>query len=120
MATSRTPEAREVIARIRRRIDPVDRQLMGHPYPAAIESGAIPKEKLAVFVCEQYAIIESDLRSVAHLVSRFGGTPAREFFINVFLEEKAAMDALPALSGPFGLTKQKLEEYEQPYLYDFS
>src|SRR5215472_16259251 len=68
-------------------------QLLAHPYVAAVEQGLIELPQLRPFAGEQYAIISGAIRSVAHLVSRFGD----DFFLDVLAGERVALEAL----GPF-------------------
>jgi hypothetical protein len=90
----------------------VAEQLSAHPYVVAVEAGRLPREDLRRFASEQRHIIASDLRSVAQLVSRFGGGPAGSFFIDVLEGERAALAALEPLAEGLGLLPRNLEDYE--------
>ena len=57
-------------------LESVERKIRSHPCLAALERGRIRREGLKRFAGEQYHIIQSDLRSAAFLVNRFG-TSAR-------------------------------------------
>jgi thiaminase len=87
-------------------------QLRRHPYVAAVESGQVPRADLARFAGEQWHIIASDLRSVAHLVSRFGSTLSGSFFLDILAGERAAFAALGSLAEGLGLPPDALERYE--------
>src|SRR5437764_14687918 len=78
----------------------------------ALEQGKIGREKLRLFAAEQYAIIGSDLKSAAHLVSRFGGSPSRDFFLCILQGERAACDALLTFAHALGLSEAQLREQE--------
>jgi|SRR5215472_13290467 len=93
---------------IRAELAPVRDQLLAHAYVAAVEEGLVPLEALRAFAGEQYAIITSDLRSVAHLVSRFGP----DYFGLVLDGERAALEALADFAAALGLDRRALEEYE--------
>jgi TENA/THI-4/PQQC family len=97
-----------LVEEIRAELAPVREQLLAHPYVAAVEGRLIQVEQLRPFAGEQHAIISSDLRSVAHLVSRFGGT----FFLEVLAGERAALEALAPLAHALGMTAEELEAYE--------
>ena len=97
---------------IRRDLEPIYDRLLQHLYFQALESGQIGREKLRLFAGEQYAIIGSDLRSAAHLVNRFGGSPSRDFFLGILQGEKAAWDALLAFASALGLTEAELNAHE--------
>lgn len=83
-------------------------QLLAHPYVAAVEGGAIELAQLRPFAGEQYAIISGAVRSVAHLVSRFGS----DFFLDVLTGERVALEALGPFASALGMSAAELEEYE--------
>lgn len=93
---------------IRGELAPVRDQLLAHPYVSAAEEGLIELEQLRPFCCEQSAIIASDVRSVAHLVSRFGS----DFFLDVLAGERAALEALGTFAIALGLSPEDREAYE--------
>lgn len=105
-------DAAALVAAIRRDLAPVEERLVGHPYLRALEAGELPREALRAFAGEQYFIIGSDLRSVAHLVSRFGGTPARDYFLGTLAGEQAAFTALLAFARALGMDEAALAAYE--------
>lgn len=83
-------------------------QLMAHPYISAVEEGRVELPQLRPFAGEQNAIIASDMRSVAHLVSRFGS----DFFMDTLAGERAALEALGAFAAALGMGASGLEAYE--------
>src|ERR671923_811165 len=105
-------DAKALLGKIRQDLQTVTEQLLHHPYVQALEEGKIGRENLRLFAGEQYAIIASDLRSAAHLVSRFGASPSRDFFLGIFQGERAAWDALMAFASGLGLTETDLEGHE--------
>lgn len=100
--------AETLIEEIRTELAPVREQLLQHAYVAAVEGGLIEIEQLRPFAGEQQAIIASDLRSVAGLVSRFGG----EFFLGVLDGERAALEALAPFAAALGMSQADLAAYE--------
>lgn len=102
------PSAAKLVTSIRQELAPVRHRLLTHPYVAAVEAGKLSLEQLRPFAGEQHAIISSDLRSVAHLLSRFGG----DFFFEVLEGERAALRMLPAFAGALGMDEQELRDYE--------
>jgi thiaminase len=44
--------------------------ILNHPYLTALEKKQIKREKLQIFVCEQYDIIKSDRRNFAFMISK--------------------------------------------------
>lgn len=105
-------EASTLIIQIQRNLEKVNRQLLQHPYVQSIEQAKIPQQKLRIFAGEQYTIISSDLRSVAYLVTRFGTSPGRDFFLGILHGEKAAFEALQVFSRALGLSETDLHVYE--------
>jgi pyrroloquinoline quinone (PQQ) biosynthesis protein C len=109
---SQTGQADSLIAEIRGDLRPIEERLLQHDYLRALEEGRVSRESLRVFAGEQYAVIGSDLRSVAHLVSRFGDSPSRDFFLAVLAGERAAWDNLLAFAGALGMEEAALRAYE--------
>lgn len=101
-------EAETLVEEILADLAPVREQLAGHAYLAAVEGGLVELARLRPFAGEQHAIISSDLRSVANLVSRTGD----EFFLDVLDGERAALAALGPLAEALGLGERELAEYE--------
>jgi hypothetical protein len=104
--------ATTLIDEISRELQPVVDRLLSHPYVEALAAGRVPREQLRTIAGEQYAIIESDLKSVAHLIGRFGGTPEMPFFLDVLAGERAAWDGLTRFAGALGLSEGELQAYE--------
>ena len=104
--------APQLIEAIGRDLQPANDHLLRHPYVHALEAGEMPRDKLQLFAGEQYSTIGSDLRSVAHLVSRFGGEPGRDLFLGVLQGERAAWDGLLTFARALGLSVPDLQAYE--------
>jgi thiaminase len=105
-------DARELIAETRAQLKGVEDKLFAHPYLSAVEEGRINREKLRLFAGEQYYVINSDLRSVALLVSRQGHGPNRDFFLGALQGEAAARDALLAFAKALEMSENDLRAYE--------
>ena len=105
-------DAKTLLEGVRQDLQTVTEKLLCHPYVQALEEGKIGQEKLRLFAGEQYIIIASDLKSVAYLLSRFGSTPSRDFFLGILQGERAAWDALLALADALGLSEAQLSEHE--------
>ncbi len=105
-------DARELIAETRAQLKAVEDKLVAHPYLLAVEEGRITKEKLRLFAGEQYHIVNSDLRSVALLVSRQGHGPNRDFFLGALQGEAAARDALLSFAKALEMSEDDLRAYE--------
>src|SRR5919198_2386568 len=98
-------DAKALFNALRKELQPVNEQLLRHPYVEALEQGKIGREDLHIFAGEQYAIIASDLRSAAYLVNRFGASTSRDFFLGILQDEKTAWDGLLCLGLPWVLPK---------------
>lgn len=107
-----TQNVHKLIEELRADLAAVEDQIRHHPYLDALERGEVSLDNLRAFAGEQYNIIHSDLRSDAHLVSRFGATPAGEFFRDIFEGEVIALDLLLNFATALGLTEKDLRAYE--------
>ena len=105
-------DAKALLNEIRKDLQPVTEQLLRHPYVHALEEGKIGRESLRIFTGEQQYIIASDLKSVAHLVSRFGSSSSRDFFLGILQGERAAWDALLIFAHAVGVSETQLREHE--------
>jgi thiaminase len=105
-------DARTLVAEIRDELEGIDARMRQHPYVLAVEAGRVPRDRLRLFAGEQRAIIESDLRSVAYLVSRFGASDSRDYFLGVLQGERAAWEALGAFARALEMSDDELRAYE--------
>ena len=105
-------EGRQLVEAIRAAIKPLNEKILNHPYLEALEGGRIPREKLKIFVGQQHHIIDSDLRSMALLVHRYGAGPSGPFFAGVLEGERAAKDALAVLAKALGMASGELGAFE--------
>jgi thiaminase len=105
-------DSKSLVNAIRKELQPVNEQLLCHPYVQALEQGKIGREDLQIFAGEQYTIIASDLRSAAHLINRFGASTSRDFFLGILQGEKAAWDGLLVFGSALGLTETDLRAHE--------
>ncbi|GIW06323.1 MAG: hypothetical protein KatS3mg060_1128 [Dehalococcoidia bacterium] len=104
--------AADLIQSIRSDLAPIERRLTKHPFVERLQRGGPPLERLRPLAGEQYHIISADLRSVAHLVSRFGGGGARDFFLDVLAGERTALANLMPFAEALGMSSRDLALYE--------
>jgi thiaminase len=104
--------AADLVASIRTDLAPVEQRLTDHPFLDRVERGQLGRERLRPLAGEQFHIISADLRSVAHLVSRFGGGSARDFFLDVLAGERAALAKLMLFGDALGMSARDLSLYE--------
>jgi hypothetical protein len=100
----RVPTASALIAAVRRDLEAVEQRLFAHPYVAAVEAGRLGRADLLLFAAQQHRIIVSDLRSVALLVHRYGGTPSGPFFAAGLETETSALTHLATFGRAVGAT----------------
>lgn len=105
-------DARQLVAEIRAQLEPVEQKLFDHPYLVALQEARISKEKLHLFAGEQYCIINSDLRSIALLLSRHAHLPSRDYLLRSLQGEAAARDALLAFARALEVSEADLQAYE--------
>jgi thiaminase len=112
---SRTPairQAKQLLDELRRDLAPVEEEIRNSPYLAELESGLASRESLQALAGEQYNIIQSDLRSNALMVARFGSTQAGEFFRGFLEGEVQALGLLLDFAKALGLDEDDLKAYE--------
>ena len=106
------PDAQELLHQIQHELSSIEARLRHHPYLVALEQGQVPRERLSVFVGEQHATIESDLRSLATLVARADSPHSRRLFLSILPGEDTAFSALHTLALALGLNQGWLQTYE--------
>jgi hypothetical protein len=77
-----------------------------------IERGDAPRSVFGTIAAEESHIVLSDWRSLHHLASRAGSTPAREFLAGVAQGEGLALALLPDLASAGGMSSADLAAYE--------
>lgn len=107
-----TPKASRLIREIRADLRPIEDQIRNHPYITALENGQVSLDNLRAFAGEQYNILRSDLRSDAHMVTRFGATPGAQFFIDLVNGEAIAIGLMNDFAAALGLGESDLQAYE--------
>lgn len=85
---------RQLVERIQQELQPVNTRILSHPYLRALEAGQIGRDGLRLFAAQQAHILDSDLRSVAFMVTRARSESSRDFFLELLEGERAARQAL--------------------------
>lgn len=104
--------ARRLLDEARKAIRSTEGRIRRHPYLEALEARRVEKGKLALFAGQQWHIIESDLRSVALILSRAESRGARDFLTGMLQGERAALEALGSLGKALGLSQEQLRAAE--------
>lgn len=101
--------AHDLVLEVRRDLSEIEQRLFAHPWVEAAEEGRLTRDDLLSFAGQQERIIRSDLRSVALLVHRYGGTPSGRFFAESLKTEVTALEALGAFGRALGADAQVLQ-----------
>jgi thiaminase len=87
--------------------------ILNHSYIAALENKEISREKLEIFVYEQYHIISNDRRNFALMISKASNNnTAIELFLDCLFVELNALKNLLLMAEELGISRSKLESYE--------
>lgn len=114
-------EATKLVNALRVELAVSEREIQDHPYLQALEEKRISVENLKDFAGEQYNTIQSDLRSDAMMVSRFGASQSRTFLREIMDGEAQALSLLLDFARALGLNETQLREYEpQPGAQTYS
>ena len=105
-------DAQKLFAEIKKEMADLEDRIRHHPFIAGVEAGEAPREALTIFAGEQYHIIESDLRSVAQLLSRHPAPLTHKFFWGTLQGEKAALDHILAFGRALGVDREDLSARE--------
>ena len=83
-----------------------------HPYIHALEKKQISKDKLEIFVCEQFQIIVNDKRNFAFMISKTPNDIASKLFIDCLNTELKSLENLMVFAEAIDINRIKLESYE--------
>jgi thiaminase len=86
--------------------------ILNHAYIAALEKKEISREKLEIFVYEQYHIISNDRRNFALMISKASNNIAIELFVDCLVVEVNALKNLLLMAEELGISRKKIESYE--------
>lgn len=90
----------------------IEAQIRGHRFLAALERGAVPRERLIALAAAQHMIIASDRRSFALLAARFPEPPAGDLFLVLAEGEGQALTLLRDFRAAVGLDDAALADHE--------
>jgi len=83
-----------------------------HEYIDALDKHEIRKEKLEIFICEQYHIISNDRRNFALMVSRASCDTASMLFTDCLHVEMDALVNLTIMAKELNIDGRKIKYYE--------
>jgi thiaminase len=94
------------IGNIQRNLSNTIDTILNHSYLDALEKNEITKEKLEIFVCEQYYIIANDKRNFALMISKTSGDTASKLFTTCLHTELNALKNLTIMAEELTIDKR--------------
>ena len=101
----------KVIESIQSNLSKTIDMILNHSYIAALENKEISREKIEIFLYEQYHIISNDRRNFALMVSKASNNTAIELFLDCLFVEVNALKNLLLMAEELGI-RSKIESYE--------
>src|ERR671937_625163 len=86
--------------------------ILNHSYLDALDKNKITKEKLKIFVCEQYHIIANDKRNFALMISKTSDDRAAKLFTTCLHAELNAIENLTLMAEELAVDETKIHDYE--------
>lgn len=102
----------DFIGNIQRNLSNTIDTILNHSYLDALEKNEIIKEKLEIFVCEQYYIIANDKRNFALMISKASDDTATKLFTTCLHTELDALENLTLMAEELAIDKRKIHDYE--------
>ena len=100
------------IKNIQRKLSNTTDSILNHAYLHSLANNEIAKEKLEIFVCEQYYIISNDKRNFALMISKASDDTAAKLFTTCLHIELNAIENLSLMAEELAIEKRKIYEYE--------
>ena len=97
---------------LQRNLSNVVDTIINHPYIHALEKKQIRKDKLEIFVCEQFHIIANDKRNFAFMISKTSNDAASKLFIDCLNAELKALENLMVFAEAMDINEIMMESYE--------
>ena len=84
----------------------------GNRFVEMLETGRLPRERLAWLAGEEHRIVSSDRRSFALLAARYPDSSSGELFLGLAQGEGRALELLGEFAGVLGQSEKNLMAYE--------
>ncbi len=107
-----TQQARRIVRELRNELAPIEDQIRNVPFLTSLEAGEVSNAQLEAFACEEFNIVNSDLRSNALLVSRLGASSGGTFFKGILDGEITALQLIIDFGAALGLRERDLKRCE--------
>jgi thiaminase len=104
--------ASELVAQTQRELAETTEAIRSHRFLGRLRAREVSQERLRALAAEQYAVVSSDRRSFAQLLTRFPSGLAGEFFLGMAEGEGLALDKLRGLADWLSLTDDDLRAHE--------
>ena len=106
------PNQSSFIERTKSEVSATIDAIHNHEYIHSLEKHEIRKEKLEIFICEQYHIITNDIRNFAFMISKASSETASKLFTDCLLVEWDALRNLTIMANDLRIGNRKKESYE--------
>ena len=106
------PNQIDFIEKTQQELSSIINAILKHEYIDALDKHEISKEKLEVFICEQYHIISNDRRNFALMISKASTDTASMLFTDCLHVEMDALKNLAVMAKELNIDDKKLEYYE--------
>jgi thiaminase len=102
----------DFIGRIKGELSTTIDAIHNHDYIDALDKHKIRKEKLEIFICEQYHIIANDRRNFALMISKASCDTASMLFTDCLHVEMDALGNIAIMAKELDIDKRKMKCYE--------
>jgi thiaminase len=106
------PNQSSFIENIKSELSATINAIRNHKYIHLLEKHEIRKEKLEIFICEQYHIITNDRRNFALMLSKASSETASELFTDCLHVELDALRNLGIMANELRIDNRKMESHE--------
>jgi thiaminase len=110
--TMSLPNQSSFIERIKSELSATIDAIHNHKYIHSLDKHEIRKEKLEIFICEQYHIISNDRRNFALMISKASSETASKLFTDCLHVELDALRNLAIMANELSIDNGKKESYE--------
>ena len=98
----------DLIDDLQRNLSKLVDNIIYHPYIHALEKKQISKDRLEIFVCEQFLIIANDKKNFAFMISKTSNDIASKLFIDCLNAELNALENLMVFAEALDINRKLL------------
>src|SRR5574341_217799 len=100
--------ARKFLEELREEFQPLRKKILTHPFVGSVEKGKAYVEKLKFFTEQQFHIVSGDFRNLALFTAFSSNQWTRDFFFELILGERSALDNLFKMAKALGIGGREL------------